>query len=166
MDQTPDYCVFPTCPVLAELRQTVRTMHDDASALQARVDELSRAYAGQGLAIEELTDERDRYREALRPFAALDQALLGAFNRAEFHLHGLRNRDLREALAPVLPSGLTDKQIAGRVGRLLRWLRAHGLLAKIGRTQRYRVTVKARQIATVVLAAAKASTPQLTRLAA
>lgn len=40
MDQTPEYCVFPTCPVLAELRQTVRTMHDDASALQARVVEL------------------------------------------------------------------------------------------------------------------------------
>ena len=107
-----------------------------------------------------------RRHRALRPFAALDQALLGAFNRAEFHLHGLRNRDLREALAPVLPSGLTDKQIAGRGGRLLRWLRAHGLLPKVGRTQRYRVTVKARQIATVVLAAAKASTPQLTRLAA
>ena len=33
--------------------------------LQARVDELSRAYAVRGLAIEELTSERDRYREAL-----------------------------------------------------------------------------------------------------
>lgn len=40
MDQTPEYCVFPTCPVLAELRKTVRTMHDDASALQAQVDDL------------------------------------------------------------------------------------------------------------------------------
>ena len=34
-------------------------------SLQARIDELSRAYAVQGLAIEELTDERDRYREVL-----------------------------------------------------------------------------------------------------
>ena len=43
MDQTPEYCVFPTCPVLADLRQTVRTMHDDASALQVRVDDLKAA---------------------------------------------------------------------------------------------------------------------------
>jgi len=34
-------------------------------ALRARIDDLSRAYAVQGLAIEELTAERDRYREAL-----------------------------------------------------------------------------------------------------
>ena len=34
--------------------------------LEARIDELSRAYAGAGLAIEELTDERDRYLEALK----------------------------------------------------------------------------------------------------
>ena len=33
--------------------------------LQARVNEISRAYAVQGLAIEELTAERDRYRDAL-----------------------------------------------------------------------------------------------------
>jgi len=43
MDQTPEYCVFPTCPVLAELRQTVSTMHDDASALQVQIDDLKAA---------------------------------------------------------------------------------------------------------------------------
>lgn len=106
-----------------------------------------------------------RYR-AVRPFDPLDQAVLRALNRAEFALHGLRHRDLRAALGSVLPAGLTDQQIAGRIGRLLRWLRAHGLLAKVARTQRYRVTKKAHDIATAVLAAAAASTPQLTRLAA
>ena len=50
-------------------------------ALRARIDELSRAYAGAGLAIEELTDERDRYREALRPFAALDPYKWGSEER-------------------------------------------------------------------------------------
>ena len=38
---------------------------DERDALRARIDELSRAYAGQGLALEEMTDERDRYLEAL-----------------------------------------------------------------------------------------------------
>ena len=107
-----------------------------------------------------------RRHRALRPFSALDQTLLRTINNAEFALHGLRNRDLKNALKSALPSGLTDKQIAGRIGRLLRWLRAHGLLAKVARTQRYRVTKKGRQIATAVLAAAAASTPKLTSLAA
>ena len=103
---------------------------------------------------------------AVQPFAPLDQTLLRAIIRTEFALHGLRNRDLRIALKPLLPTGLTEKQTAGRIGRLLRWLRAHGLLAKVARTQRYRVTRKGRETATAVLAAAAASIPQLTRLAA
>ena len=52
-----------------------------AERAEARVDELSRAYAVQGLAIEELTAERDRYREALRPFAALDPYKWGSEER-------------------------------------------------------------------------------------
>ena len=35
---------------------------DERDALRARIDELSRAYAGQGLALEELTAERDALR--------------------------------------------------------------------------------------------------------
>ena len=54
---------------------------DERDALRARIDELSRAYAVQGLAIEELTAERDRYREALRPFAALDPYKWGSEER-------------------------------------------------------------------------------------
>ena len=38
---------------------------DEIESLRARVDELSRSYAVQGLALEDLTTERDRYREAL-----------------------------------------------------------------------------------------------------
>lgn len=112
-----------------------------------------------------MTRDGKRYR-ALRPMDRFDQAVLRIINCLDFALHGLRNRDLQAALREVLPAGLTQKQLSGRVGRTLRLLRAHGLLAKISRTQRYRVTPKARQIATAVLAAAAASTPQLTRLAA
>ena len=52
-----------------------------AERAEARVDELSRAYAVQGLAIEELASERDRYRAALRPFAALDPYKWGSEER-------------------------------------------------------------------------------------
>lgn len=44
----------------------VLALIEERDALRARVDELSRAYAVQGLAIEELTAERDRYREGIR----------------------------------------------------------------------------------------------------
>ena len=158
-----------------ELRRTVADMPRRAqisrAASERHLEALAAAACDTALAetlapvCQPLVRDGRRYR-ALRPFSALDQALLRAINNAEFTLHGLRNRDLKNALKSVLPAGLTDKQIAGRIGRLLRWLRAHGLLAKVPRTQRYRITNKGRQIATAVLAAAAASTPQLTRLAA
>jgi hypothetical protein len=106
-----------------------------------------------------------RYR-ALRVFDPLDHAVLTALNRADWTLHGLRHADLREALRNNLPSGLSAKQLAGRISRLLRLLRGHGLLAKVARTHRYHVTPKARTAITALLAASAASTPQLTRLAA
>lgn len=70
----PDTDFIPqTCPE-AFLQQ-------ERDALRARVDELSRAYAVQGLALEEMAAERDRYREALRPFAALDPYKWGSEER-------------------------------------------------------------------------------------
>ena len=59
----------------------VMALIEERDALRDRVDELSRAYAVQGLALEELTAERDRYREALRPFAALDPDKWGSEER-------------------------------------------------------------------------------------
>jgi hypothetical protein len=112
-----------------------------------------------------VTRDGKRYR-ALRPFASDDQALLAALNRAEWSLQGLRNADLRALLAHHMPASLTHRQIAGRISRMLRLLRAHGLIAKIARTHRYRITPKGRTCATALLAAAAASTTQLTRLAA
>jgi hypothetical protein len=112
-----------------------------------------------------VTREGRRYR-ALRPLELYDLAVLRAINHLDFVVHGLRHCDLKAALASVLPPGLTPQQTSGRISRTLRLLRAHGLLAKISRTQRYRVTPKAREIATAVLAATNASIPELTRLAA
>jgi hypothetical protein len=112
-----------------------------------------------------ITRHGRRYR-ALRPMAEFDQAVLRAINHVDFTLHGVRNRDLQATLRHVLPARLSPQQRSGRIGRTLQLLRAHGLLAKISRTQRYRVTAKARQIATAMAAALAASTPRLTRLAA
>jgi DNA-binding HxlR family transcriptional regulator len=52
------------------------------------------------------------------------------------------------------------------VGRRLRLLRAHGLIAKVSKTHRYVVTEKGRNVITALLAARQASTEKLTALAA
>jgi predicted transcriptional regulator len=52
------------------------------------------------------------------------------------------------------------------VGRRLRLLRAHGLIAKVSKTHRYVVTEKGHHVMTALLAARQASTEKLTKLAA
>jgi hypothetical protein len=97
---------------------------------------------------------------------ANDAALLAAVNRGEFALGGLRHADVRAILYPKTPEGLTARQLASRVSRQLARLRAHGLIAKLGKSHRYKVTQKGRRIITAFLAAAQADTEQLTKLAA
>jgi hypothetical protein len=109
--------------------------------------------------------QRRRHR-ALNPFSPADSALLTAVNRGEFVIGGLRNADLRAVLYPIPPSNLTARQLACRVSRQLKLLRAHGLIARVGKTRRYKVTKKGRTIITAFLAAAQADTEKLTQLAA
>src|SRR5262249_60332592 len=79
---------------------------------------------------------------ALNPLAAADVALLEAVNRGEVLLNGFRNRDLRAVLfpaaAPASPEAATRQ--SARVTRLIRLLRAHGVIAKVAKTHRYQVT--------------------------
>ena len=107
-----------------------------------------------------------RRHRALNPFHPTDAALLAAVNRGEFALGGLRNRDVRALLYPTTPDGMTLRQLASRVSRQLSLLRAHGLIARLGKSHRYKVTKKGRTIITAFLAAAQADTEQLTKLAA
>ena len=84
-----------------------------------------------------------RRRRALNPLSRQDQQLFLAVLRGEHIQRGFYARDI----APYL--GLTpghdpqkQRRRSGRVGRLLQLLRAHGLIAKVQRTRRYRVTDK------------------------
>jgi hypothetical protein len=61
---------------------------------------------------------------------------------------------------------LTERQKMSRVTRLIRLLRAHGLVQKVPQTHRYLVTPPGRQAITAVLAARDANVPRLTELAA
>lgn len=106
--------------------------------------------------------KKHRFR-GLRPWSASDQALMQAVIRPEFQLRGFRNRDL---LLPLFGTSQPDPRLSARITHRLRLLRAHGLIRKIPRTHRYRLSAKARQILPTLIYVYHLDTEQLTRLAA
>jgi hypothetical protein len=67
--------------------------------------------------------------------------------RGAGRLNGLRNRDVAEALYGGAPRDATAKRRrVAKVCRLLQLLRAHGLIAKVPHSRRYRVTDKGEAI--------------------
>jgi len=104
---------------------------------------------------------------ALNPLAAEDAALLRAISDPKWEVNGLRNHDLAETLYGEAPADPTErKRRSARVSRLLRLLRAHGILKKVPTTNRYLVCVKARATILAVLAARNANPDELTKRAA
>jgi|MudIll2142460700_1097286.scaffolds.fasta_scaffold23788_1 hypothetical protein len=103
---------------------------------------------------------------ALNLLGATDAALLHAVSRGEFTIKGLRNRDLRALLHSPAASAPERRRQAARVTRQLRLLRAHGLIRKIPKTHRYLLTTHGRQLSCAILAARRANTAELTKLAA
>jgi hypothetical protein len=92
-----------------------------------------------------------RYR-ALHPIAPDESHCLARLVDGRTLLDDLRAADLRRALSPVEPTDPTEKRrLTGRVSRRLRLYRAHGLIAKIARTRRYRVTAKGQEIIAAAL---------------
>jgi hypothetical protein len=88
-----------------------------------------------------------RRRRALQPLSPHDQALFQAVLRGEHHLHGLRNRDLAKQLYGDPPRDRNERRRqSARVTRMIQLLRAHGLLAKIPRSRRYRVSAKGHRL--------------------
>src|SRR6266568_3226590 len=75
-----------------------------------------------------------RYLEFL---SAQDQTLIETLARGEFHLRGLQNKSLRVHLG---------KKTSGQVSRLLKRLRLHGLVKKVGHTYRYYLTLLGKQV--------------------
>ena len=103
----------------------------------------------------------------LRLWTEQDQALLEAINRPEFLLAGIRNRDLAQILYPgTQTTPQSRRRAAARVSYRIHILRAHGLLAKLPNTRRYRTTSKGRKIASAAILSQKVTVQQLTQAAA
>jgi len=95
-----------------------------------------------------------------------DNALLAIISRAEFNLHGFRNRDLQGHLyATPAEAKAEARRRSAAVGRKLRLLRAHGLIEKVGPTHRYLLTETGRITLTAILSAQKATVAALAQAA-
>jgi hypothetical protein len=93
-----------------------------------------------------------RYRP-LRPISPDDALLFRAVLTGERLLDGFRNADLLRVLAPDI--GVDPQQrrrASARVTRLIRLLRAHGVLHKVAHTQYYRVSPAGHTITSTALA--------------
>ena len=106
--------------------------------------------------------EGERSVRALNPLAAEDAALLETVNRGEFTLNGFRNRDVRAHLYARPTTDIQEqRRRSGAVTRKLRLLRAHGLIKKVPKTNRYVLTDRGREIITTLLAARSANAQTL-----
>lgn len=111
------------------------------------------------------TELNGRRVRALSPLSQNDGKLLATIGQSEFILHGFRNQDLRTILFQD-DSTRTAKQKSGKVTRLFRLLRAHGLIRKVPKSHRYQVTAQGRLQITAILAAQHANTKELVQMAA
>lgn len=162
------------------LRKGIADLHRRAEVSQAANDRYAAAMAAmhQTTPVKEVAEplcqpakapgiKRPRRVRALNPLGKDDGALLEAISDPQHAVAGLRNRDMVAAMYPK-PAGTPEEQRrrSARVTRLLRLLRAHGLLQKVPKTHRYQVSADARKKLAALLAARNANAEYLTTNAA
>jgi hypothetical protein len=158
------------------LRAGIADLHRRAEVSQKALDRYGTALAqvDDTTTLRELTatiEKRVRWQgrgvRPLHPFDPADLLLLEAVNRGEFAINGLRNRDLQTLLYSVPPTSKIDaRHRSAAISRKLRMLRAHAIIQKLPHTHRYQVTAHGRLTLNAVLSAQRATSQQLTTLAA
>lgn len=96
-----------------------------------------------------------------------DRDILQSLSSPEFRLSGLTNKMLRQKLAGSdFAKGCSDKQLSSKISRLLRMMRAHGIIRKLPKQNKYQLTIKGVKLTTVLVAFLDSSTNELMKLAA
>ena len=112
------------------------------------------------------TTFRGRRVRALKPWDRDDVDLFIALNNGDFVLRGFTNRDIVGSLySRRVVDDKEKRRRRSRVSRLLRILRAHGMIRKLPKQNRYQVTQKGRRVVTAVLAARDTSVSDLLKAA-
>ena len=84
-------------------------------------------------------EENDRSYGGFNFFDVADEELFEALSRGEFNISGFQNKDLRHHVRG---------KNTGQVSRLMKRLRTHGMIKKIGRTYKYYLTALGKQVIT------------------
>lgn len=105
--------------------------------------------------------DNGRRQRALSPTAGPDGELLRCIARGEFLLNGFRNRDPRKLLCPATADAGERRRQAAAMTRKLALLRAHGLIVKVQKTHRYRLSAEGQRVTTALLAAYEADVSRL-----
>ncbi len=92
--------------------------------------------------------ERKRTRDgksvrAFNPLAREDRQVFETLSSGGHHVRGFTNRDIRERLAELKalgPRTQSAQQLSAKVSRLLHRLHVYGLIAKVPRSRRWRIT--------------------------
>jgi len=104
----------------------------------------------------------------LNPWQNEDYQLLTFLAKGENALSGFRNKDIRSWLYPK--SGTMSKQeqkkYSGRTTRRIKLLRAHGLVKKVAKQNRYMLTAKGQKFAVALMNASSVDIKGLTEMAA
>ncbi len=110
---------------------------DDPTPAIRELDAITRA----------VTTPNGRTARPFNPLSRDDRTLFEVLLAGEHALHGFTNRDLRAKLGrtPFSLANDSDKQ-PGQLTRLLRRLHAHGLIAKVPRSRRWRVSLGGRRL--------------------
>jgi hypothetical protein len=95
-------------------------------------------------------DDRRSHR-ALNPANQQDVELMAAVMRGEHTLRGFTNADIRRQLHPTASDARQRRRQSHRTGRLLKLLHAHGLIARIPRSRRWRATTDGWNIMSTIL---------------
>lgn len=102
----------------------------------------------------------------LRPWSDDDNKLLSAISHGEFNINGFRNRDILAFVFPGDHDLPLKKRLSARISHRFRILRAHGIIQKVQRTNRYVLTTKGRDIVTSIIQVQHISLSKLMDLAA
>jgi DNA-binding HxlR family transcriptional regulator len=113
-----------------------------------------------------ITWKKKRVR-GLHPFSGPDSILFQLISRGEWALCGFRNADLqRLRFSQPAESPEEKRRRSAWVSRRLRLLRAHRLIKKVPRQNRYHLTEFGRTATTAILAARQATVSHLNSKAA
>lgn len=126
--------IYSLCPDLASLS---RAANDRYIQFLSTIDDPTPGLKVLSKISDSVQEREHRYR-GFNFFDDQDQTLFEVLCRGEFFIHGFRNRSLREHLGRFRSS---------QISRLLKRLRLHGIIKKVGKTYKYYLTEIGRHVA-------------------